>query len=182
MPLKRCEARVNARPYRAQTTLYPARVPARRADRRHRRSHRRRRALVPISRKLPHETRRDRARQTDPAHRRTNAEQNDPALDRRTPARRRPPGRPEQTARLAPHVDAEPHPRDRARLRRRGADRSAAPRASTTPGYEAASEAEIGLAFDQIAQRPIRTFERGARLSIAGAQEKLVLAERADGS
>ena len=55
-------------------------------------------------------------------------------------------------------------------------------RASTTPGHEAASEAEIGLAFDQIAQRPIRTFERGARLSIAGAQEKLVLAERADGS
>ena len=40
------------------------------------------------------------------------------------------------------------------------------------PSYYKASEAEIGLAFDQIAQRPIQTFERGARLSSAGAQEK----------
>lgn len=50
------------------------------------------------------------------------------------------------------------------------------------PSYDKASEAEIGLAFDQIAQRPIQTFERGARLSIAGAQEKIVLAKLADGS
>ena len=50
------------------------------------------------------------------------------------------------------------------------------------PSYYKASEAEIGLAFDQIAQRPIQTFERGARLSIAGAQEKIVLAKLAEHS
>ena len=50
------------------------------------------------------------------------------------------------------------------------------------PGYEPASEAEIALAFDDISRRPLRAFERGARLSIAGAQEKLVLARVANGS
>ena len=55
-------------------------------------------------------------------------------------------------------------------------------RKTGVPGYEEATEAEIGLAFDEISRRPIRAFDRGARLSIAGAQEKLVLAQLANGT
>ena len=51
-----------------------------------------------------------------------------------------------------------------------------------TPTYEEISPAEIALAFDNISHRPIRAFDRGARLSIAGAQEKLVLARRPSGA
>lgn len=50
-----------------------------------------------------------------------------------------------------------------------------------TPRYEETSREEIARAFDEIASRPIGAFERGARLSIAGAQEKLVLARRPSG-
>ena len=50
-----------------------------------------------------------------------------------------------------------------------------------TPKYEDTTAAEIALAFDDIARRPIHAFDRGARLSIAGAQEKLVLARRPGG-
>ena len=48
--------------------------------------------------------------------------------------------------------------------------------------YETASRAEIGNALEELASRPLRAFERGARLSIAGAQEKLVLARTAGGA
>ena len=51
-----------------------------------------------------------------------------------------------------------------------------------TPRYEETTTAEIALAFDDISRRPIRAFDRGARLSIAGAQEKLVLARRPNGT
>ena len=47
--------------------------------------------------------------------------------------------------------------------------------------YETASRAEIGNALEELASRPLRAFDRGARLSIAGAQEKLVLARMAGG-
>ncbi len=50
-----------------------------------------------------------------------------------------------------------------------------------TPEYEETSTEEIARAFDEIASRPIGAFDRGARLSIAGAQEKLVLARRPNG-
>ena len=50
-----------------------------------------------------------------------------------------------------------------------------------TPRYEETSAEEIARAFDEIASRPISAFDRGARLSIAGAQEKLVLARRPNG-
>lgn len=50
-----------------------------------------------------------------------------------------------------------------------------------TPRYEQTSTEEIARAFDDIARRPIGAFDRGARLSIAGAQEKLVLARRPNG-
>lgn len=50
-----------------------------------------------------------------------------------------------------------------------------------TPRYEETSTEEIARAFDEIASRPIGAFDRGARLSIAGAQEKLVLARRPNG-
>ena len=50
------------------------------------------------------------------------------------------------------------------------------------PRYEETTPAEIALAFDDISRRPIRAFDRGARLSIAGAQEKLVLARRPNGA
>ena len=50
-----------------------------------------------------------------------------------------------------------------------------------TPRYEETSTEEIERAFDEIASRPIGGFDRGARLSIAGAQEKLVLARRPNG-
>ena len=49
------------------------------------------------------------------------------------------------------------------------------------PRYEAVDEAVIESTFDRIRTRPIAAWERGARLSIAGAQEKLVLARRPDG-
>ena len=50
-----------------------------------------------------------------------------------------------------------------------------------TPRYEETSTEEIARAFDEIASRPIGAFDRGARLSIAGAQEKLGLARRPNG-
>ena len=49
------------------------------------------------------------------------------------------------------------------------------------PRYEETSTEEIARAFDEIVSRPIGAFDRGARLSIAGAQEKLVLARRPNG-
>ena len=57
------------------------------------------------------------------------------------------------------------------------------PQGSTrgTPKYEETSREDIARAFDEIASRPIAAFDRGARLSIAGAQEKLVLAQRPNG-
>ena len=54
-------------------------------------------------------------------------------------------------------------------------------KATGTPRYEETSTEEIARAFDEIASRPIAAFERGARLSIAGAQQKLVLARRPNG-
>ena len=41
------------------------------------------------------------------------------------------------------------------------------------PGYDEVSEAEIGLAFDQIAQRPIQRFDRGARIRSRGRKRRL---------
>ena len=53
--------------------------------------------------------------------------------------------------------------------------------ATGTPRYEETSAEGIARAFDEIDSRPIAAFDRGARLSIAGAQEKLVLARRPNG-
>ena len=55
-------------------------------------------------------------------------------------------------------------------------------REAADPRYETASRAEIGNALEELGSRPLGAFERGARLSIAGAQEKLVLARMADGT
>lgn len=51
-----------------------------------------------------------------------------------------------------------------------------------SPGYLPLTDAEIAEALDDLDRRPINAFERGARLSIAGAQEKIVLARRPDGT
>jgi len=51
-----------------------------------------------------------------------------------------------------------------------------------SPGYLPLTMAEIAEALDDLHRRPIRALERGARLSIAGAQEKIVLARRPDGT